>query len=359
MEKKLIIHIIDSLSLGGAEILLRNTLDLLTEYDHLVIYFQEGNDIRPGFPSTTRFVQIRYKGWGDVFKTVMRLRAIIRNENPLLVHSHLLLSSVLARLATPRNISLVNTLHSIYSIDAFRKNRKSLWVERKTLKKHHSLVGVSRFVLDDYLSFVPFKGKRYVLYNFLPDRFFQTTKNTRNEHEDLKCIAVGNLKEAKNYQYLLEIMAAISSSPVTLDIYGDGSLKKILQEEIDKKKLRVRLCGTSDDTPAIFSEYDLFIQASSHEGFGLSVIEAIAAKLPLFVSDIPIFREITSELAHFFPLNDSGRAVAILHSLIKNTEMRNLYIDEAYKMAKEKYSQAGYHSQLLKIYTSALSEKIN
>ena len=69
------------------------------------------------------------------------------------------------------------------------------------MKKRHTLIAVSDYVLIDYLRFVSFKGKRFVLYNFLPEDYFKKVEcGTGNA--PCKCIAVGTLKEAKNYPYL-------------------------------------------------------------------------------------------------------------------------------------------------------------
>jgi glycosyltransferase involved in cell wall biosynthesis len=350
-----IIHVIDSLKKGGAEILLKNTIDLLPEYDHLVIYFQKDNDFSAQFDTSCRLKCLEHKGWGQILRTISNLRKAIKNEKPFIVHSHLFLSSLLTRLATPKNILLVNTLHSVYSVDAFGKNKKSLWAERWTLKKHHSLIAVSKFVLDDYLSFVPFKGKRFVLHNFLPDFFFENKNNRPVRNGNLKCIAIGNLKEAKNYGYLLNVFDLVNDMPISLDIYGDGNLKGELHKIIEKKKLNIRLCGTADNVKKILGGYDLFIQASEHEGFGLSVIEAMAAKLPVFISDIPVFREVTNQFAHFFPLHEEQKTAEILKKFCSDDQLLYEHVEKAYEYCLSNFNEKQYKKKLLEIYSDISS----
>lgn len=352
MIKPVIIHVIDSLKMGGAEVLLKNTIPILPEYDHLVIYLEDDIQQHAVFDLNARLICLKHKGWKNVRKTVISLRKVIKKESPFVVHSHLFFSSLVARLATPRSVPLINTLHSIYSVDAFGKNKKSLWAERMTLKKHHSLIAVSGFVLDDYLAFVPFKGKRYTLYNFLPDIFFEDGHSKTSRKETLKCIAVGNLKEAKNYPYLLAIMEKVRDLPITLDIYGKGQLKKVLQNIIDDRKLRVRLCGSANNIKNILSGYDLFIQASSHEGFGLSVIEAIASRLPVFISDIPVFREVTGNHAHFFSLKNEQEAADALTKLSQNVNLLYNYTDKAYEHAYVNYNAETYRRRVIEIYNN-------
>ena len=359
MKKETIIHIIDSLKIGGAEILLMNTINLLLQYEHLIIYLHGPRELKSRFNDNVEFVCIDHEHWSQFLISCSKIKKIVTQRKPLLVHSHLQISTLLARFAVPKTIPLVSTIHSVYSIDAFHNNKKALMAERLSVKKRQTLIAVSDFALQDYLRYVPFKGRTFILYNFLPDYFFENRGKMPQHNPCLRCIAVGNLKEAKNYHYLLSVMERVKDQDLSLDIYGEGLLKKGLQKVIDEKQLKVHLRGMVGDMPASFSAYDLFIQASEHEGFGLSVIEAIASKLPVFISDIPVFREVTNNHAHFLPLDDSDKAAAILHSLIKDAELRKFYIEKAYNMAKEKYSQTVYYNRLSKIYGLAGNEKIN
>ena len=352
--RPLIIHVINDLSPGGAELLLINTLKLLPDHEHIVVYLFAGKDLAENFnDQNAELICLHHKGWRSIFSSVRKLKMIIKKRKPTLVHSHLFDSTICARLAVPASVPLVSTLHSLYSKDAFEKNKKSVWAEKFTLKRRHNIIGVSKYVLNDYLKFIPFKGERFVLYNFLPDNFFDL-KSTKSSAGHLKCIAIGNLKEVKNYSYLLEIFSNLRDKNITLDIYGQGNLRNELQEKIDKPGLPVVLRGFAPDTGSLFKNYDLFIQASIHEGFGLSVIEAMASGIPVFLSDIPVFHEISNDLAHFFPLQDSRGAAELLHCLKDNEKKRNQYIEKAYDHCRQKYNEHVYKNKLLEIYSHIL-----
>ncbi len=197
-ERPKIIHFIDTLSVGGAETLLKNTVSILPEFRHVIIYLNEPHTIKSQvLEKNVEFICLDYKGWTHLPAVLLKLKKIIRKAKPVLVHSHLFYSTLLARLSVPKEIPLISTLHSMYSVDAFEKNRFSIWAERMTLKERHHLVGVSKYVLDDYLRYIAFQGKKFVLYNFLPDAFFEN-KSQKFSSNPIKCVAVGNLKEAKN-----------------------------------------------------------------------------------------------------------------------------------------------------------------
>ena len=131
-------------------------------------------------------------------------------------------------------------------------------------------------------------------------------------------------------------------------------MRNKLQEKIDQLGLPVVLKGFAPDTRSLFKNYDLFIQASVYEGFGLSVIEAMASGTPVLLSDIPVFHEISNDLAHFFPLQDSRRAAELLYCLNDNEKKRNQYIEKAYDHCREKYSEHIYKNKLLEIYSHIL-----
>ena len=105
-----------------------------------------------------------------------------------------------------------------------------------------------------------------------------------------------------------------------------------------------------DDIPSILEQYDYFIQASSHEGFGISVIEAMASGIPTILSDIPVFREITNGLATFFPLNNVTKAAAIIKETVLSKEpITNT--EEAFQFVSNNYSAKNYRDKLLNIYS--------
>ena len=55
---------------------------------------------------------------------------------------------------------------------------------------------------------------------------------------------------------------------------------------------------------------DLLLFPSLREGFGIPILEAGIARLPVFCSDIPPFRESAGEAAHYFGLDEDPAAIA-------------------------------------------------
>ena len=97
-----------------------------------------------------------------------------------------------------------------------------------------------------------------------------------------------------------------------LDIAGDGPEKGALEDEIEALGLSesVRLLGWRDDIPRFLDSWNLYVQSSSAEGFGLSVLEAMAAGLPVIATRVGGLPELIEEKATGLLVN-AGDPVAM------------------------------------------------
>lgn len=314
---KTIIHITETLGVGGTEILLANSLPSLTEYNHIVIYLGGDSALKEEFKEYPVHC-LEHTGKQTFLRSILRLRKLLKKYNADIIHAHLLWSSFIARLAKPKGIRLITSIHSVLSKDAFEKNRLSLWMEKLTTNRQDDVIGVSKFVIEDYLKFVPYKKRTHLLYNFVPGIFFDTqTTNKVNfsSEKPILCIAVGNLKDVKNYDYILDAFQLLPKNKFILHIAGEGPLRKRLESKITEYQLPVKLLGSQHSMQKILPQYYLFIQASSHEGFGIALAEGIGSGLIPVLSDIPVHREVTDNKAWYFDLNNPGTLATILVSI--------------------------------------------
>lgn len=353
--KRKILHVIDSLKLGGAEILLKNTISWLPEFHHIVVCLVEENDLKKDFDEKTTFYILNHSKEIHFIPSIFRLRKIIRKENPAIVHSHLQRSNLISRFAIPSKIPLITSIHSIYSQDAFKKNKKALLLEKLSLRFPQTIIAVSNEALRDYVDSVSFKGKTLVLNNFVPDVFFQNRHIRNHSNNKLRCIAVGNLKKVKNYSYLMKAFDELKFEEISLDIFGMGELETELRSRIEKNKLPIRLCGVNEALYKILPDYDLFIQASEHEGFSMTVMEAMAMGVPLLISDISVFHEVTEDNAHFFSLEDISSFIEKIKVLKLDIVLRYKHSDNGIKVAMEKASKNRYIENLANLYNKLMN----
>lgn len=358
MESNTVLHVINSLGIGGAEILLLNTTKALPDYKHIVV--ATGNDNgKLKFPDNVQIIELGCRGWKDLFRAVRRLRQIINEKNPAIVHSHLYYSSLVAKLACAASTPLAISLHNEMSRDLYFNKWYSLYnlyIDRFTFKRWHKIIGVSRLVIEDYQKYISTQTENFVLYNFVSPVFFDKTKENYNlSGGAVRLVAVGNLREQKNHELILDALALEKEINIHVDIYGAGHLKEALQKKIDSFSLPVTLKGNDYQISEVLPQYDGFIMPSAYEGFGISVAEAMAAGLPLLLSDLPIFREVSNNNAIFFSPSEPGDLLQKMKYFTTLTPgQKQQAADRNKDTAQRQYSEDAFSKSLGDIYSSIL-----
>lgn len=299
-----ILHIIDTLGVGGAEKLLVNVVNNMPEFEHHIVYLMEPDTIAGAFAAGIKVTCLGFRRKRDYPGAILRLRKLIKKEGITVVHAHLHASTMIARFAAPKNCRVINTLHSM-PVKRSRISNLIFWMSRKISynPSRHFVIGVSGAVLKAYNKVMHFRGGYAVLPNFIGDEFYSDHYKRLKDVRQVKLVAVGNLRGIKNHDYLLEAFRLLPQN-FSLDIYGEGEFRTIMQKKIDEHNLAVRLCGSQDDLSRILPHYDAFILSSKSEGNPLSLLEAMAAGLPVILSDIPVFRDLAGKDAVYFNLSD-------------------------------------------------------
>ena len=128
------------------------------------------------------------------------------------------------------------------------------------------------------------RKKSKVIYNQVDDKFYNV--NLQTERNGI--VTVGRLVEQKNHKLLIESFDLIKDKiNDCLYIYGDGSLKNELENEIRTRKLenRVYLKGVSKQVETELCKYRLFVLSSDYEGMPNSLMEAMATGIACLSTD--------------------------------------------------------------------------
>lgn len=144
----------------------------------------------------------------------------------------------------------------------------------------------------------------------------------------------GRFSPEKNIPNLVRAFRSVASQRnVILVLCGEGALRSEVEALVDKEGLigRVMIAGYVENLWQIMKSAGLFIAVSTHEGLPNAVLEAMACRCPLLVSDIPAHRRLLDgEKAFFVNPNDVS---AIAEGISACLERR----DEA----KERAEKAG------------------
>lgn len=356
--KKPIIIVIDTLTKGGAELMLVGILpELNKNYKVILVTLSNESDFKEDQIICSIRYNLGFKGKLSFISCVFKLYRIIKKHQPILIHSHLIYSSLAARLACPGKTPLLYTVHGELSKSDFNKSPLLTLIEKMTIRKNHSVMAVSNEALKDYLKTIKKTKKTFVLKNYIADLFFEKNlkEKTFNQLQSLKIIAVGNLKKAKNYNYLLQSFLLLKEFDVSLDIFGntDHSLYTELQSVINRNHLPVTFKGPADNMHELYSNYDAFVMSSTNEGFGIAAVEAMACGLPVMLSDIPVFREVTFNNALFFDLNDPLALASLIKQIIQKKFNLKEISQKGIEIAKL-YTKQNYLEKLFSIYDEVL-----
>jgi L-malate glycosyltransferase len=352
---KKLVHIIDSLKRGGAEILLHQVVTNLTGYDNYIIILTDENDFSVEEMQGIPVFSLKFNSILSLPLVVLRLQKLIKKLKPDIVHAHLPLSSLLSRLSVPSKIKLIISVHNKFS-ESFKNVSPTLfYLEKKLHSEREILLFVSAVIREDYNQIVGIKGQSYVLYNFIADKYFADENRFKGrEHtKTLRLVSVGSLKSQKNFDTLIKVFSLLDATMFSLDIIGEGGERKMLEHLINEYQLKnVKLKGAVTDIENHLINYDGYILASRYEGFGIAPLEAAAVGLPLLLSDIDVFKEVTYGYATYFSPKDIKDLAAKLSNFSANYEMAHSKATLFKHIVKEKFSRVNYMKQLNTIYSS-------
>lgn len=159
-------------------------------------------------------------------------------------------------------------------------------------------------------------------------------------------VAIGRLEKQKNYPLLLEAFEQfLEYEPdYKLCIYGEGSLRKELENSIKRKELdkKVFLCGSRNDVHDMVKNAKLYIMTSNYEGMPNALMEAMAMGFPVIATDCPcggpralIQNGINGILV---PVGNREELVSNMLYLCRNYSVREQMAEKA-KEIKEQYSR--------------------
>jgi glycosyltransferase involved in cell wall biosynthesis len=219
------------------------------------------------------------------------------------------------------------TIHDLRPLMA--SSRLSRGIARHVLHRAFAgadrVIAVSNAVRSEILAFHP-AASVSTIYNGVDPAAFSTPGGdvvaaVRAHHglPERYGLAVGHLEARKNLPLLVEAIALLrdAGKAYPLAIVGnDGGDRAAIQASVAKHRLEalVPVIEGADDATvrALYAGCDLLAFPSRYEGFGIPILEAMAAGKPMVLGDTPVFRELTSGQGRYFAIDDPhGAATAI------------------------------------------------
>lgn len=137
-------------------------------------------------------------------------------------------------------------------------------------------------------------------------------------------VNVGRLSVEKNQEFLINAFSDLDipkNSNVYLLFAGGGILENHLKDVVKSKKIKEKVIFTGifsqENLPKFYYAGDVFVFPSKAEGFGLVLIEALAAAMPVLASDLPVLKEVGSDTVDYFSLHDKAYLTKMLQGYVK------------------------------------------
>lgn len=220
----------------------------------------------------------------------LRLRKLVEEHEYDLIHTHMPLSSVAARLVLPAGVPIIHTEHNMWD----RHHVMTRTANRLTVRKLSSVVAVSQAVSDSmHLGPRILSGglqKRVVLHGpdlrlvrSGPEARAQARERLGIRPEALVIGTVGNLTPKKNQSMLMDAHQALveEGMDVELVIIGSGPLESELSHYARglSSSDRIHMLGLRTDVADLLPGLDVFCLSSKFEGLSIALLEAMASNV--------------------------------------------------------------------------------
>lgn len=215
--------------------------------------------------------------------------------------------------------------------------------ERMVLGSVDGLVFVSQFARDHILGFAGVKHPRAVVIPNGVDAARNVRTDKRSElgiPSDAFIIAcVGTLEPRKNQVFLLDVLKRLLAvdDKFVLLLVGDGQDRQRITEIVGREgwDRHVRLPGFRPDVRELLAASDLYCHPAVMESFGIAIVEAYAARLPVIASPVGGIREVVQHGRTGFLLAPSSENVDTyaeqILTLRQDEKLRDAVVNEGYR----------------------------
>jgi glycosyltransferase involved in cell wall biosynthesis len=362
--QKRIIHLITTIEFGGAEkqllILTKNQIEQGFEVE--VFYLKGRPELKPNFEEAGIKVNSLLANKRFMHQVLLFKKFIGKNQAP--VHTHLPQAELVAALTCKKNRFIIS-----------RHNFEPFWPNKPRVISR----ALSRFVTSRAAGGIAISNaiKNYLLEKHEVNNRFKLQvvhygfdypeSNALGSidliHEELKSKTnykigtIGRIVPGKNYTTMLKAVAqVVKFHPTTkFFIVGGGSAEHDLRNFCKDLGIEnnVVWLGRTEHVREFLTSLDLFIFASKGEGFGLVLLEAMQANVPILAANNSAIPEVlgTTYKGLFPTENDTFLATKIMELISDPKKSESLIID--YKKQIQLFDPKVMADKVLKVYTDA------
>lgn len=338
----------------------------------LIVHFITQHPIAAGETLHPNIVvhRLPFTSTSGYFLNIPSVKRLVARIKPDLLHAHYASGyGTLARYADYRPWLL-----SVWGSDVFEvpfKSKMHLRLIKKNLVAADRVASTSHFMAQHTMTLAPSLMNIAVTpFGVDLDRFSQSSAEvSRNEkiligtakRLEAKC-GIDTLIEA--YELLLQRLDVEHpdlAGKVSLKIIGDGGKRSALEELAQRKRLSSRVLFVGmlphEKVAAELAALDIFVALSRSESFGVAIIEAGAASLPVVVSDAGGLPEVVKDKVTGFvvPRDDPESAANALYDLVVDPDLRSKIGKAGRCHVKANYDWSLCVSKMIRLYEDVIT----
>lgn len=299
-------------------------------------------------------------------RPLLRLLKLIRDLRPNIVHAHMPPAEIYVRLAllgVPMRPAFVISKHND---EPFYRGFGWRFIGRWVASRACHLIAISDAVnrymrinlkLMEVATSTVYYGVDPAPFRDVSGEVVAELRMRWGAVEDVWIIGtVARLVPQKALHILIEgyaIYRRVASKPSLLVIAGYGPLDEELKSLAENLGIgaEVKWAGFREDIPAVMRSLDLFVLTSVYEGFGLVLIEAMAAERPIIASQVSAIPEVVTDgcTGVLVPPLDPAPLADALFRLEKDA-LREVFGKAGYERAINFFSLDRMVQQTLEIY---------
>ena len=351
-----VLHVIDQLNVGGAEVLAVNILNALSKFDDyevsLCVTRKEG-PLKEDLNSNVDYNFLEKKSVFDI-SFYFNFYKLIKKKDVKIIHAHntSYFSCVFIRFFLSKNRKLVWHNHTGAYINLSGIKLKTLKV---CSRYFNAIINVNK-ELNDWSIKKLFSKTNVVLNNFAS--FSNNLKETTldgNEGKRIVCLA--GLRPIKNHLFLINAFEMVLKKHPdwTLHIIGknyqDEYYKHLIKSISDKKlESSIFLYGLRRDIKNILEQSNIGVLTSIKEGLPISILEYGLLNLPVVVTDTCNTANLIIDEA-VAPSDDYKLFSIKIIEIIENMDLRNKISNNLNKKILNSFSENYFLKELNKIYS--------
>jgi glycosyltransferase involved in cell wall biosynthesis len=365
-ERTRVLVLVKGLGVGGAERLLERAIPYLdrTRFDYRVAYLLPWKDaLVPAFRAAG--IPVYCLGYARTWDAgvLRRLAALLAREPVEVVHAHLPMAGILARLARTR-ARVRGVVYTEHNVPA-RYGRITRWLNALTYRLNDVVIAVSEQVEAQLRPYARNGRPRLVtIPNAVDAALVGAGARTRGEvcrefgfPEDARLVVnVANLVPKKGHRHLLAAARLIAERDTRARflLIGAGPLAGQLADEARRAGLDGRLvfAGFRPDAAALTAAADVFVLSSTHEGLPIALLEAMTLGRAVVATRVGGVPEVVThgETGLLVEPADADALAAATLSLLGDEERRDMLGRQARQRALQRHGMAEMVRAVERVY---------